>query len=72
MATEPDGTVIPCQSYNIAPLGNILTDDWQSIWQHPTCQKIRQRKYVPEKCHECPTLNTCGAGCPLKQKTETL
>jgi radical SAM protein with 4Fe4S-binding SPASM domain len=72
MATEPDGTVIPCQSYNIAPLGNILTDDWQTIWQHPTCQKIRQRKYAPEKCHECPTLNTCGAGCPLKQTTETL
>jgi radical SAM protein with 4Fe4S-binding SPASM domain len=70
MATEPDGTVIPCQSYNIAPLGNILTDDWQTIWQHPTCQKIRQRKYAPEKCHECPTLNTCGAGCPLKQTTK--
>lgn len=67
MAIEPDGTVIPCQSYSIAPLGNILKDNWKKIWNHPTCQKIRNKEYIPEKCHECPTLNICGAGCPLKQ-----
>jgi radical SAM protein with 4Fe4S-binding SPASM domain len=67
MAIEPDGTVIPCQSYSMAPLGNILSEDWKIIWQHPTCKKIRQRKYAPEECHECPTLNVCGSGCPLKQ-----
>jgi radical SAM protein with 4Fe4S-binding SPASM domain len=65
MAIEPDGTVIPCQSY-FTPLGNILKDDWKSIWHHPLCEKIRARKYAPEKCFECPTLNICGAGCPLK------
>jgi radical SAM protein with 4Fe4S-binding SPASM domain len=69
MAIEPDGTVIPCQSYNTSPLGNILTTDWKKIWNHPTCQKIRQRQYAPEKCHQCPSLNTCGAGCPIKQTT---
>jgi radical SAM protein with 4Fe4S-binding SPASM domain len=66
MAIEPDGTVIPCQSYTIAPLGNILKDNWNKIWQNPLCLKIRGRKYVPEKCYECPSLNICGAGCPLK------
>lgn len=66
MAIEPDGTVIPCQSYTIAPLGNILRDSWKKIWNHPVCQKVRERKYVPEKCHECPSLNICGGGCPLK------
>jgi radical SAM protein with 4Fe4S-binding SPASM domain len=66
MAIEPDGTVIPCQSYTIAPLGNILKDSWNKIWQNPLCLKIRERKYVPEKCYECPNLNICGAGCPLK------
>jgi radical SAM protein with 4Fe4S-binding SPASM domain len=68
MAIEPDGTVIPCQSYTIAPLGNILKDSWKSIWNHPVCIKVRERKYAPEKCHECPTLNICGGGCPLKQQ----
>jgi radical SAM protein with 4Fe4S-binding SPASM domain len=65
MCIEPDGTVIPCQSY-FTPLGNILKDSWKKIWQNPLCVKIRARKYVPKKCYECPTLNICGGGCPLK------
>ncbi|MCJ7631725.1 radical SAM protein [Candidatus Bathyarchaeota archaeon] len=65
MCIEPDGTVIPCQSY-FTPLGNILKDDWGKIWKNPLCLKLRARKYVPEKCFECPTLHVCGGGCPLK------
>jgi len=65
MCIEPDGKVIPCQSY-FTPLGNILTDDWKKIWNNPLCIELRNRKYVPEKCHDCPQLNICGAGCPLK------
>jgi radical SAM protein with 4Fe4S-binding SPASM domain len=70
MAIEPDGTVIPCQSYFI-PLGNILKDNWKKIWQNPLCLKLRERKYVPDKCYECPSLNICGAGCPLKTDKQT-
>ena len=65
MCVEPDGTVIPCQSY-FTPLGNILKDDWKKIWRNPLCLKLRARKYVPEKCYDCPSLNVCGGGCPLK------
>ena len=65
MCIEPDGTVIPCQSY-FTPLGNILKDDWNKIWRHPLCLRLRARKYVPEKCFDCPSLNICGGGCPLK------
>jgi len=65
MCIEPDGTVIPCQSY-FTPLGNILKDDWDKIWRHPLCLRLRARKYVPEKCFDCPSLNVCGGGCPLK------
>jgi radical SAM protein with 4Fe4S-binding SPASM domain len=70
MCIEPDGTVIPCQSY-FTPLGSMLKDDWMKIWRHPICLEIRSRKYVPEKCYECPDLNICGGGCPLKIKYET-
>jgi len=70
MCVEPDGTVIPCQSY-FSPLGNILKDDWEKIWRNPLCLEIRSRKYVPEKCYECPILNICGGGCPLKIRYET-
>jgi len=69
MCIEPDGTVIPCQSY-FTPLGNILMDSWQKIWRNPLCVEIRARKYVPEKCYDCPTLNICGGGCPLKTGQE--
>jgi radical SAM protein with 4Fe4S-binding SPASM domain len=72
MAIEPDGTVIPCQSYSIAPLGNILKDSWKKIWQNPICTKLRERKYVPDKCYPCPSLNICGAGCPLNKHSDLL
>ena len=67
MCIEPDGTVIPCQSY-FTPVGNILKDDWKKIWRNPLCLKLRARQYVPEKCHDCPSLNVCGGGCPLTGK----
>jgi len=69
MCIEPDGTVIPCQSY-FTPLGNILKDDWKKIWRNPLCLKLRARKYAQEKCFDCPTLNVCGGGCPLKTGQE--
>ncbi len=70
MCIEPNGTVIPCQSY-FTSIGNILEDDWKKIWSHPLCLSLRARKYVPEKCHECPSLNICGGGCPLKNAQGT-
>jgi len=64
MCVEPDGAVIPCQSY-YEPLGHILRDPWQAIWNHDLAQALRERRYVPEKCRECPELAICGGGCPL-------
>ena len=50
MAIAPDGTVVPCQSWlSGAPLGNILTDDWKTIWYGKTCRKIRKRACKKEK-----------------------
>jgi radical SAM protein with 4Fe4S-binding SPASM domain len=70
MCIEPDGNVIPCQSY-FKPLGNILTEDWKKIWNNPLCREIRSRKYAPEKCDDCPQLPVCGAGCPLKLQNDS-
>ena len=39
---EPDGTVIPYQNY-VTPLGNLLTDDWKKIWNHPICLGLRNK-----------------------------
>jgi len=42
MAVAPNGDVVPCQSWlSDAPLGNMLTDDWEDIWNSSRCNSIR-------------------------------
>ncbi len=67
MAIEPDGSVLPCQSY-YRPVGNILTDDWQRIWNNDLCKSIRDRGFLDGKCVECSLKDTCGGGCPLSRE----
>ena len=64
MCIEPDGSVLPCQSY-YEGLGNILSDSWSSIWQHPLAVRIREREDIPEGCQHCDFFVECGGGCPL-------
>jgi len=64
MCIEPDGSVIPCQSY-YQSLGKLLTDPWDSIWNHPLSLQLRARKSLPDKCNSCALAHECGGGCPL-------
>jgi radical SAM protein with 4Fe4S-binding SPASM domain len=64
MCVEPDGGVIPCQSY-YQPLGNLLKDAWSDIWEHELAVGLRERRYVSQKCAACALLPECGGGCPL-------
>jgi radical SAM protein with 4Fe4S-binding SPASM domain len=64
MCIEPNGDVIPCQSY-YQPVGNILRNSWNEIWNHDLSMWLRERKYAPDKCTECGFLSECGGGCPL-------
>jgi radical SAM protein with 4Fe4S-binding SPASM domain len=65
MCIESNGDVLPCQSY-YTPLGNMLTDSWDSIWNHELSTKLRERQGLPSKCESCPVVAECGGGCPLK------
>ncbi len=65
MCIEPDGSVLPCQSY-YQSLGNILSEDWQSIWNHDLAVSLRERKLLPKKCSSCLIYQDCGGGCPLQ------
>ena len=52
MAIAPDGAVVPCQSWlGGVTLGNILTDDWQAIWDSKSCRAIRDESAKME--HIC-------------------
>jgi len=64
MCIEPDGTVLPCQSF-YQSLGNLLSNEWEDIWNHPLAIDLRERHYVLDKCQNCNLLKECGGGCPL-------
>lgn len=65
MAVEPDGAAIPCQSY-YRPLGNMLKDPWEKIWENPLCIMLRNKRKDPQgKCSGCMLLGECGGGCPF-------
>lgn len=64
MAVEPNGDVIPCQSYFVS-LGNILTTPWEEIWEHELARYLRNRDFKMAKCYNCPDQILCGGGCPL-------
>ncbi len=64
MCIESNGNVLPCQSY-YHPLGNMLSDPWDSIWNHRLSVQLRERHGLPAKCEGCPVVAECGGGCPL-------
>lgn len=68
MCIESNGNVLPCQSY-YHPLGNFLTDSWDSIWNHKLSVQLRERRNLPAKCEGCPVITECGGGCPLTFET---
>jgi len=71
MCVEPNGDVIPCQSYYHS-LGNILQKKWKSIWEHPLALELRNRSNVPEGCKTCDFLQECGGGCPLARDHQNI
>ena len=53
MAVTPGGNVVPCQSWlSGEPLGNMLRDDWKSIWESAECRE--RRDYSAKMLGVCP------------------
>lgn len=71
MCIEPNGDVIPCQSY-YQSIGNLLKNQWSEIWEHPLAQQLRHRKDIPEGCRTCDFLLECGGGCPLARQHQDI
>ncbi len=71
MCIEPNGDVIPCQSY-YQSLGNLLSTPWEEIWEHPLALQLRNRGDIPKGCQTCEFLPECGGGCPLARDHQTI
>ena len=61
MAITPGGNVVPCQSWlSDPPLGNLLTEDWEAIWDSPECTARRAESAKMEGL--CPLRRARGEG----------
>jgi radical SAM protein with 4Fe4S-binding SPASM domain len=68
MAVRPDGVVVPCQSWlHDEGLGNILTTQWERIFNHPLACKIREHEFAGSECKECEHLAICGGACQIER-----
>ncbi len=73
MCIEPNGDVLPCQSY-YESAGNIIRDPWESFWQGELFRSFRERTSAPiaaglsRDCAECLDLDVCGGGCRLERE----
>ena len=58
MAITPGGNVVPCQSWLSGDvLGNMLTDEWENIWESEACEMRREAS--AEMTGECPLRRYC-------------
>jgi radical SAM protein with 4Fe4S-binding SPASM domain len=60
---EPDGSVYPARGPRITA-GNLLAEDWPTIWKQEVFRKYRQRVESATRCDVCPGLEICAADCP--------
>ena len=60
MAVTPGGSVVPCQSWlSGEPLGNLLRDKWEDIWNGERCRA--RRAFSAQMRGECPLRIPKGA-----------
>lgn len=64
---ETNGAVIPPRGpYRMA--GNVLKDNWDSIWLTSAFQAYLQRVTSSTRCDQCPGLAICAADCPAEAR----
>ncbi|HPS84534.1 MAG TPA: SPASM domain-containing protein, partial [Bacteroidales bacterium] len=59
-----------CSSWN-EPLGNLITQDFDSIWFSARATEIRNKKSAPEVCTGCDSLAICQGACPLFYRADS-
>jgi radical SAM protein with 4Fe4S-binding SPASM domain len=61
MAVQPDGEATPCVFMPIR-LGNLRTDSFETVWNHPVMEVLRDREDRTGHCRICDYKYHCG-GC---------
>jgi radical SAM protein with 4Fe4S-binding SPASM domain len=62
----PSGDVLPCSSFPLGEtLGNLLRQDFDSIWQSRRACHFRDKCMMPSDCDACPDAEACQGACTL-------
>ena len=64
LSIAPDGQVLPCSSFEQG-IGNLLQDDFQSIWNGHPAKYWRDKQFLPPGCQKCDLSELCCGACPL-------
>jgi radical SAM protein with 4Fe4S-binding SPASM domain len=63
MLVTAEGQVVPPRG-PFRSAGNLLSDDWDTIWHHGAFRRYRDRVEQPTRCNDCPGMALCAADCP--------
>jgi len=64
LSVDPRGNVIPCSSWS-EPVGNLLTEGFETIWFNKRSRFIRDKMPAPHECRKCRDFAVCQGACPL-------
>lgn len=65
LSVDPSGDVLPCSSW-ADPVGNMLEDDFDRIWQSSRARSYRRKEAAHQHCRTgCDSFAVCHGACPL-------
>ena len=64
LSVAPDGGVLPCSSFG-EDVGNLLENEFETIWNGPRARFWGNKDYAPPRCKECDDFDACACACPL-------
>jgi radical SAM protein with 4Fe4S-binding SPASM domain len=69
LSVSPTGDVLPCSSFDEG-VGNLLREDFRSIWSSDRAEYYKRKQYVHPLCCNCEELSFCDGACPLYWETQ--
>jgi len=64
LGIKSNGDIFSCPMLDNVIIGNIRTNDIQSLWNNSKIlKKVRDLKLLKDKCHSCKIVKYCGGGC---------
>ncbi|TFG11608.1 radical SAM protein [Candidatus Thorarchaeota archaeon] len=64
ISVDAEGGLLPCSSFS-EPVGNLLEEGFEKVWNSRSAKFWRNKEYAPEGCKECEYFKYCYGACPL-------